>query len=125
MDASHVHGRHGYASGALTFEASGELPALAVRRMLRQHGCADSVASDGGGGGAGEAEQDAQAGMTCAVRRQRWRRLPPLAAAGARERERLAAKFAEGARARTRSQEMSQRPCMLAWVVDAYLPLGA
>ena len=28
---------------ALTFEASGELPALAVRRMLRQHGCADSV----------------------------------------------------------------------------------
>ena len=52
---------------ALTFEASGELPALAVRRMLRQHDCADSVASDGGGGGAGEAEQDEQAGEACAV----------------------------------------------------------
>ena len=52
---------------APAFEASGELPALAVRRMLRQHDCADSVASDGGGGGAGEAEQDEQAGMARAV----------------------------------------------------------
>ena len=52
---------------ALTFGASGELPALAVRRMLRQHDCADSVASDGGGGGAGEAEQDEQAGMARAA----------------------------------------------------------
>ena len=52
---------------APAFEASGELPALAVRRMLRQHDCADSVASDGGGGGAGEAEQDEQAGEACAV----------------------------------------------------------
>ena len=69
---------------ALTFEASGELPALAVRRMLRQHDCADSVASDGGGGGAGEAEQDEQAGMACAA-----------AAASARER-RLAAQVCRG-----------------------------
>ena len=35
--------------------------------MLRQHDCADSVASDGGGGGAGEAEQDEQAGMARTV----------------------------------------------------------
>ena len=38
-----------------------------MRRMLRQHDCADSVASDGGGGGAGEAERDEQAGEACAV----------------------------------------------------------
>ena len=63
-------------------EASGELPALAVRRMLRQHDCADSVASDEGGGGAGEAAQDEQAGMARAVAAARCAR--------------ASAKFAEG-----------------------------
>ena len=44
-DASHMAG---HASGALAFKASCELPALAVRRMLRQHDCRHWLASDGG-----------------------------------------------------------------------------
>ena len=44
-------------SGALAFKAPCELPALAVRRILRQHDCRHWLASDGAGG-AGEVEQD-------------------------------------------------------------------
>ena len=62
-----AHARHGHAGSALAFGTLCELPALAVRRVLRLHDCADSVASDGSGGGAGEVEQDEQAGTGCAV----------------------------------------------------------
>ena len=87
-----AHGRHGHASGALAFEASGVLPALAVRRMLRQHVCRHSWRRMEVVKVRDEAAQDEQAGTGCAV-----------AAAQVRASERLAAKFAEGARARTGS----------------------
>lgn len=107
-DASH---RHGHAS-VRSPSRHGELPALAVRRMLRQHDCAESVASDGGGGGAGEAEQDEQAGMARAVaaaRCARARAWPPKFAEG-RERGLPATGLWLNALGRP---IMSQRTCML------------
>ena len=62
-----AHGRHGRASGALAFEASGVLPALAVRRMLRQHVCRHSWRWMEVVKVRDEAAQDEQAGTGCAV----------------------------------------------------------
>ena len=48
-------------SGALAFKAPCELPALAVRRILRQHDCRHWLASDGAGGAGEESRTSRQA----------------------------------------------------------------